>query len=248
MLELTKNFYHQELLKNKEALNYLQTVRKISFDTIKKFQLGLATKDNQNFYRYLLKKRISLDLFFELKLLIKNKVFVADFFQDGFIIPVYYHNYVIHFYKNNYHNEIKKFNPKYRALPNLTNTNIFFMPYGFNLAKPYILQMKKIIIHEGFFDLINCFNHGIKNVVGLISLTIGISQPMINFLKENNITVIIGFDNDATGLKQSQRIKNELTALNISAVIKTIPFKDCKDADDVLKKHGFYAYQKIYLL
>ncbi|MEZ0180370.1 toprim domain-containing protein, partial ['Camptotheca acuminata' phytoplasma] len=58
-----------------------------------------------------------------------------------------------------------------------------------------------------FFDLINCFNHGIKNVVGLISLIIGISQPMINFLKQNNITVIIKFDNDTTGIKQFNSLR-----------------------------------------
>ncbi|MEZ0180323.1 hypothetical protein AB6A63_01690, partial ['Camptotheca acuminata' phytoplasma] len=137
--------------KNKEALNYLYAIRKISFDTNKKFQLGLATKDNQNLYHYLLKKSVPLDLFFDLKLLIKNKVFVAYFFQDGFIIPVYFRNHVIHFYKNNYHNKITRLNPKYRTLPNLTNTNIFVIPYSFNIARSYILQMKKNIIHEFFF-------------------------------------------------------------------------------------------------
>ncbi|MDV3196178.1 MAG: toprim domain-containing protein, partial [Candidatus Phytoplasma stylosanthis] len=105
----------------------------------------------------------------------------------------------------------------------------------------------KMVVHEGFYDVINCHQHGIKNAVGIITVTNYFSDWMIKFLIENQIKVVLGLDNDETGKKNSFRLKQQLDNNHIRNEIKQIVLSDCKDADDILKKYGSDCYIRTYL-
>ncbi|MDO8005603.1 toprim domain-containing protein, partial [Candidatus Phytoplasma australasiaticum] len=101
--------------------------------------------------------------------------------------------------------------------------------------------------HEGFFDVLQSYQNQIKNVIGLITVSNNFSPFILDFFKKYQIKVILGLDNDETGLKTAHRLSQQLKRLNIENYIKTIPNHDCKDADELLRKYGLKTYQKIYL-
>ncbi|MDV3196172.1 MAG: hypothetical protein Q8885_01415, partial [Candidatus Phytoplasma stylosanthis] len=184
-LEKIKIFYHQQLLKNKFALNYLCQERKIKLSTIKKFQLGLALNNNQQLFCLLKNKMCEiLNTALKLDLIKHSKNFYFDSLVDCLVIPVLNEGKVTHFFKHNYHLPITQYQPKYKALKKIIDIPIFYFPFGFSFAKETILKTKKMVVHEGFYDVINCHQHGIKNAVGIITVTNYFSDWMIKFLIE----------------------------------------------------------------
>lgn len=249
LLNKVRDFYKVELYSDSKVLKYLIETRKLNIKTIQDFNLGLTNKNNNQLYIWAKKnkyvdKLLSLDLLKEQK---KEPCFIYDSLVDCLVIPIEFKNNTTHFYKNNYYQEITQFNPKYKAIKNINNIPIFYFPYGFSKAWPTIEKTKKMIIHEGFFDVMNCHQNGIKNVVGMITITNYLSHQVINILKKYNIDVIIGLDNDESGNKNSIRISQQLKDNNINVEIKNISLPDCKDADDILKKYNLNTYKKIYM-
>ncbi len=51
--------------------------------------------------------------------------------------------------------------------------------------------------------MISCWQHGIKNVVGLICVSQLLFQSQMDILKKEAIKVIIALDNDETGRKRN---------------------------------------------
>ncbi len=137
------------------------------------------------------------------------------------------------------------------SLPDFSNTPTFFFSYRFFEALPFIKVTKKVYIVEGFFDVIQSWNHGIKNVIGTIIIANEMSKAQINILKKNNIQVIVIPDNDKneTGYKKANLIYNQLKEEQISCKfcpIKAPYNKTCKDVDDLLKQRGTDAFYESF--
>ncbi|MDO8031771.1 toprim domain-containing protein [Candidatus Phytoplasma australasiaticum] len=241
------HFYQKQLWANPAALNYLLTQRQLDLFLIKQFQIGFANKNNQSLLNYLQEQKADLTPYFAVDLLRKNPQFSYDGCLNCWLIPVFNENEeIIHFYRHHYPAELP-YRPKYQALRNLTNQTIFSIPYGFHYAKKAILDTKTAILHEGFFDVLQSYKNQINNVIGLITVSNNFSSFILDFFQKNQIKVILGLDHDETGLKTAQRLSQQLKRLNIENYIKTIPYADCKDADELLRKYGFETYQKVYL-
>ncbi|MDV3172997.1 MAG: toprim domain-containing protein [Sweet potato little leaf phytoplasma] len=241
------HFYQKQLWANPAALNYLLTQRQLDLFLIKQFQIGFANKNNQSLLNYLQNQKVDLTPYFAVDLLRKNPQFNYDGCLNCWLIPVFNENgEIIHCYRHHYPAELP-YRPKYQALRNLTNQTIFSIPYGFHYAKKAILDTQTAILHEGFFDALQSYQHQINNVISLITVSNNFSPFILDFFQKNKIKVIIGLDNDETGLKTSQRLSQQLKRLNIENYIKTIPDADCKDADELLRKYGLETYQKVYI-
>ncbi|MHA0850113.1 MAG: hypothetical protein ACVC7N_2700 [Candidatus Phytoplasma australasiaticum] len=241
------HFYQKQLWATPAALDYLLKKRQLNPLLIKKFQIGFANKNNQNLLNYLANQQADLMPYYAVDLLRKNPKFSYDGCLNCWLIPVFDENgQIIHYYRHHYPAELP-YRPKYQALRNLTNQTIFSIPYGFHYAKKAILDTQTAILHEGFFDVLQSYQNQIENVIGLITVSNNFSPFILDFFKKYQIKVILGLDNDETGLKTAFRLSQQLKRLNIENYIKTIPHYDCKDADELLRKYGLKTYQKIYL-
>ncbi|WP_323847959.1 MAG: toprim domain-containing protein, partial (plasmid) [Phytoplasma sp.] len=241
-------FYHESLLNNSNMLNYLMSKRKITLETIQTFKIGYSDKNNNKLLKLFREENKEHLLLFDLIKYNQKQNFYYDSLTDGFVLPVFHHETsdIKHLYKYNYQ-AITPFNPKYKALINQNPDSIFYYPYGFFQAQQTILETQTMIIHEGFFDVISCHQNDIKNVVGLITIKSYLSKSMVDFLKTNHITVIIGLDDDESGLINSLRLKQQLDNENIPNIIKQIPSHyPFKDADDLLRNDNSNLYKKIY--
>ncbi|MDV3163530.1 MAG: toprim domain-containing protein [Pigeon pea little leaf phytoplasma] len=255
-----RDYYHYLLINNDNVgLVYLNKKRGLKLSTIKEFNLGYAPTTAKplsfQLVNYAQKQKMDLHKLGEYGLLKERmnqegKKYYHDTFQGSIIIPIEngygktFHFYQNHFQASNY------FRPKYQALPNFSQTPTFNLSYRFFEALPYIKQTQNLIIHEGFFDVISCWQHGIKNVVGLICVAQLLSQAQIAILKKEQIKVIIALDNDETGRKRSEVLGKQLQEANIRYEIRHIlaPYAEtCKDADDLLRQYGYLAYQKCFL-
>ncbi|MCQ9618425.1 MAG: Toprim domain containing protein [Candidatus Phytoplasma pruni] len=259
-----RDYYHYLLTSNRNnessnGLEYLTQKRKLTLETIKEFKLGYAPLSNKPLsfllINFLKKKNIDTTKlveygFIKEKTNQQNKKYYHDTFHGHIIIPIENgYNKTFHFYQNNFR-EVFDFQPKYQSLNNFSQTPTFHFSYRFFEALPYIKRTKTIIIHEGFFDVISCWQHNIKNVVGLICVTQLLSQAQMDILKKEEIKVIIALDNDETGRKRNKTLGEQLKEQQIPYEIRRIlpPYdKTCKDVDDLLRQYGKEAYQKCFL-
>ncbi|MDV3166610.1 MAG: toprim domain-containing protein, partial ['Waltheria sp.' little leaf phytoplasma] len=255
-----RNYYHYLLINNDNTgITYLTQKRKLKLSTIKEFRLGYApTTDKPLSFRlvnYAQKQKMDLHKLGEYGLLKARNTkagqkYYHDTFQGSIIIPIENRNQqTFHFYQNHFR-PVAYFQPKYQALTNFSQTPTFHFSYRLGQALPWIKQTQTLIIHEGFFDVISAWQHGIKNVVGLICVAQLLSQSQLAILKKEQIKVIIALDNDETGCKRSEVLGAQLKAHQIPYEIRRIlpPYSDtCKDADDLLRQYGYLAYQKCFL-
>ncbi|KND62643.1 toprim domain-containing protein [Candidatus Phytoplasma phoenicium] len=259
-----RDYYHYLLITNRNnesqpGLTYLTQTRKLTLETIKEFKLGYAPLTNKPFsfrlINYCKKKNINIDQlvaygFIKEKFYQQDKKYFHDTFHGSIIIPIENGSHqTFHFYQNHFR-EVSYFQPKYQALTNFSQTPTFHFCYRFFEALPSLKQTKTIIIHEGFFDVISCWQNGMKNVVGLICVTQLLSQSQLEILKKEKMKVIIALDNDETGQKRSEALGKQLTSQAIPYEIRRIlpPYdQTCKDVDDLLRQYGKEAYQKCFL-
>jgi DNA primase len=265
-----RDFYHQKLIMNYNnesfvGLEYLTKTRKLSLDTIKEFKLGFAPLNDRPLSFQLinyLKKQQSFNETNLLKYgLIKQRhredgtSYFHDSFCGSIIIPIEngnsktFHFYENHFRQIEYKNGYKQ--KKYKSLPRFSNTPTFFFSYRFFEALPFIKETKKVYVVEGFFDVVQSWNHGIKNVIGTISILSKMSKAQINILKKNNIQVIVIPDNDKTGYGKANDLFIQLQEEQISCQLFPIKEKynqkqKCKDVDDLLKQHGIEAFYESF--
>lgn len=259
-----RDYYHYLLISNQNneshlGLTYLTQKRKLTLETIKEFKIGYTPLTDKplsfRLINYCQKKNININQLFEYgfikeKTSQQNKKYFHDTFHGSIIIPIENgYNKTFHFYQNHFR-EVSYFQPKYKSLNNFSKTPTFHFSYRFFEALPYIQQTKTIIIHEGFFDVISCWQNNIKNVVGLICVAQLLSQSQLSILKKEKIKVIIALDNDETGRKRSEALGEQLKEQQILYEIRRIlpPYdQNCKDADDLLRRYGKEAYQKCFL-
>ncbi|MFB0638541.1 MAG: DNA primase [Candidatus Phytoplasma solani] len=259
-----RDYYNYLLTANRNneshlGLKYLTQKRKLTPQIITEFKLGYAPLSDKplsfRFVNYCKKKNIDTTKlveygFIKEKINQKGTKYYHDTFHGSIIIPIENgYNKTFHFYQNNFR-EVSYFQPKYKSLNNFSQTNTFHFSYRFFEALPFIKQKKTMIIHEGFFDVISCWQNNIKNTVGLICVTQLLSQSQLEILKKENIKVVIALDNDETGQKRSEALGEQLKEANILYEIRRIlpPYdKTCKDVDDLLRQFGKQAYQKCFL-
>lgn len=90
--------------------------------------------------------------------------------------------------------------------------------YGLNAALPHILREGKVIVVEGFFDVLMAHTAGLKNVVGAFSNTL--SKNQIILLGSITSNVVLSFDSDNAGItgdnRAEENTKKILPDMNIS--------------------------------
>ena len=103
--------------------------------------------------------------------------------------------------------------------------------YGLSFAKQHVKNEDKIILVEGYFDVILPYQQGIKNVVA--SSGIAISNDQARTIKRLTSNVITCFDSDLAGFEATKRAYFILQDLGLN--VKTLSLEEKDPADFVLK-------------
>ncbi len=230
--ELTKFYKYsleQEIKSNKILSKYLEQ-RKITKREIELFKIGFASKSDK-IYDYLLKRGFEEKDILKVGILRNNEGKLNSIFFNRIIFPILDENGdTLGFSGRNFKKEdnIKYLNSSENKV--FRKSNIL---YNLNLAKKSIIQRKKVIIVEGFMDVIALNKIGIENVIATMgtALTVNHVKKIQNFT--NN--VILSFDSDKAGINASIQSYTKFSEMNFSTKFYWLS-NGIKDFDELVNE------------
>ncbi len=231
---IASEYYHYVLTKHQageKAREYLKK-RGLSEKIIQTFQLGFAPMSGHDLLNYLLKKKkCRAEDILAAGLFIERQGRLFDFFRDRVMFPLIdSRDNVLGFAGRILHADMNA--PKYI---NTRETLIYHKGehvYGFNITKEAIRKANQVIIVEGEFDAISCFQNGIANVVAVKGTALTESQ--VSLLSRFTAKVTFCFDGDKAGQEAIKRSLTIVEKKGVSATVIEIP--NGKDPDEALHK------------
>lgn len=231
------HFFHSNLMKNQNALNYLNK-RGINDKIIKQFGLGYALDNWNALHNHLLSKGYNNEEIEELGLIGKrsDNNGYYDKLRNRIIFPIIdTRSRVIGFGGRVLDNTM----PKYLNSP---ETPVFKKGdhlYNLNLLNKWS-NRKRILLVEGYMDVIALFNKGINYSVA--SLGTALTDNQAKLLKRYGENVYICFDSDMAGRNATSKAIQILLNQGISP--KIVNLENYKDPDDFLRIEGLEEFEK----
>ena len=228
--EISAEFYHQNLYKTtaKIAQEYIKK-RKLNQETLEAFQIGYSGRVDE-MYKFLREKGFGEKEILESGLVIKNdNGTYKDRYRNRLMFPICdVRGRVIGFGGR----VLDDSKPKYINSPE----NIVYSKgrhlFGLNIAKKE--SAKKILIVEGYMDVISLHQRGIKNVVGALGTALTEQQGWL--LRKTTEQVILGFDADGAGQNAIARSMEILQ--NMGCDMRVLQIEGAKDPDEYIIKYG----------
>ncbi len=225
ILEKVNSFYISNLFKNKKAYEYLKQ-RGLFDSTIEKFQLGYAPSSSEQFKFF---KNANLNKKDLIELGVLNESGEYPRLIERITFPIFSQSgKIIAFGGRTISNHPAKY-------INFTNTKIFNKSktfYGFNFAREHILRSKKIIITEGYMDVIMLHQAGIQNAVA--TLGTALTKEHLPILNKLNPKVIISYDSDNAGINAALKASKLLYKEYFDGGV--VLFDEGEDPADAVKK------------
>lgn len=238
ILAVATSFYQHTLRQpqGEVALTYVKNTRKLTEETIGKFQLGYAPPGWETLYRYLVEqKRYPLALVEQAGLIKPRKSGSGyyDQFRDRLMIPILDpQGRVIAFGSRTLGTD----EPKYLNSPDTPLFDKSKTLFALDKAAVNISKQDQAIVVEGYFDAIAFHAVGINNVVA--SLGTAFSQFQLKQLLRytESKRVIFNFDSDQAGINATQRAIAEIADLVYGGQVqlKILNLPAGKDADEFL--------------
>ena len=232
------NGYFQDILHNTDqgkaiGLSYFKE-RGFTDETIKKFQLGYALDEWNAFTEEALKQGYQLEFLEKTGLTIVKEERTFDRFKGRVLFPIHsMSGRVLGFGGRILSNDKKA--AKYLNSPESDIYHKSKVLYGIYYAKQSIAKEDNCFLVEGYTDVIQMYQAGIKNVVSSSGTALTPGQiRLINRLTKN-ITVL--FDGDAAGTRASLRGIDLILEQGMN--VKVCTFPEGEDPDSFAKNNSF---------
>lgn len=237
MYDLSLKFYQNNInsLYGKDAKEYLYK-RGINDELIKHFKIGLSLLEKDKLTKILIEKNYTKK---EMEIYGLGNGF-NDLYINRIMFPLFdVSSRVVGFSGRIYNSSSDS---KYI---NTKETPIFKkgeMLYNFYDAKDFVRLEKKIIIVEGFMDVIRLYSVGIKNVVALMGTSL--TKEQISLLKRLSNNVYLSLDGDEAGLKAMANIGGVLEENGFN--VRIIKLSSGLDPDEFVLKYKKEGYMALY--
>lgn len=226
-------------LKNYEASQKTQLYlknRMLSDKTIRSYGIGYSKDSWTDLYDHLTKMGYREDELLELNLISKSKNGnCIDRFRDRVMFPIINRNNRIIGFGARTFGDAK---PKYL---NSRETPIFHK--GSNVFNINIISREsareRIILVEGYMDVISLYNSGINYSVASLGTSLTIDQA--NIIKKMAKDIYICYDSDSAGINATSRAIDIF--LQASVKPKIIELEGGLDPDDFIKKYGVEGFE-----
>ncbi len=228
--EFASNYYHENLYKpqSKAVQEYIKS-RKLTNNTLKAFKLGFSGRYDE-LYRELVKQGFNEVEILESGLVNKNeKGQYIDRYRNRLMFPISdVRGRVIGFGGR----VLDDSKPKYINSPE----NVVYSKgkhlYGLDVAKKH--DTKKIIIVEGYMDVISLYQRGVTNAVA--SLGTAMTNPQGWLLRKISEQIVLSFDSDEAGTTAKLRALDILQSMGCD--VRVINMEGAKDPDEYIIKYG----------
>ena len=233
--EFTAEFYHQNLYKPtaKIAQEYVKK-RRLNQETLEAYRIGFSGKFDE-LYKALKKQGFEDKEILESGLVNKNdNGTYIDRYRNRLMFPICDVRGKVIAFGGRVLDDSK---PKYINSPE----NIVYSKgrhlFGLNVAKKY--AEKKLLIVEGYMDVISLHQRGIRNVVGALGTALTEQQGWL--LRKSTEQVILGFDADGAGQTAIQRSMDILQKMGCD--MRVLQIEGAKDPDEYIIKFGEARFQ-----
>jgi DNA primase len=124
--------------------------------------------------------------------------------------------------------------PKYLNSPETAVFGKGKLLYGLNWAKNSIRKDERVLVVEGFFDVIRLMAAGVESVVAPMGTALTDAQAGI--LRKYTRNAFLLYDSDQAGLKATFRSGDELLSQGMTVSVVTLP--EGEDPDSFVSEHG----------
>lgn len=237
MYDLSLKFYQNNINSSygKDAKEYLYK-RGINDELIKHFKIGLSLLEKDKLTKILLEKDYTKK---EMEMYGLGNGF-NDLYVNRIMFPLFDVSSKVVGFSGRIYNSSS--DSKYI---NTKETPIFKkgeMLYNFYEAKDFVRLEKKIIVVEGFMDVIRLYSVGIKNVVALMGTSL--TKEQISLLKRLSNNVYLSLDGDEAGLKAMANIGSVLEENGFN--VRIIKLSSNLDPDEFILKYKKEGYMALY--
>lgn len=235
--EFTAEYYHQNLYKPQAKMGqeYVKK-RQLSNETLKSFRIGFSGKFDE-LYKELKKQGFEEKEILESGLVNKNdRGQYIDRYRNRLMFPICDVRGRVIAFGGRVLDDSK---PKYINSPE----NVVYSKgrhlFGLNVAKKG--DTKKLLIVEGYMDVISLHQRGITNVVAPLGTALTEQQGWL--LRKNAEQIILSFDSDEAGLQAKLRALDILQ--NMGCDLRVLQIDGAKDPDEYIVKYGNARFKNI---
>lgn len=233
--EFTAEFYHQNLYKPtaKIAQEYVKK-RRLNQETLEAYRIGFSGRFDE-LYKALRKQGFEDKEILESGLVNKNdNGTYIDRYRNRLMFPICDIRGKVIAFGGRVLDDSK---PKYINSPE----NIVYSKgrhlFGLNVAKKY--AEKKLLIVEGYMDVISLHQRGIRNVVGALGTALTEQHGWL--LRKSTEQIILGFDADGAGQTAIERSIEILQKMGCD--MRVLQIEGAKDPDEYIVKFGEARFQ-----
>ncbi|MBC8345853.1 MAG: DNA primase [Candidatus Marinimicrobia bacterium] len=238
--QLATDLYHKALFSNRgeEAKKYLLD-RGLSEASLKLFKVGFAPTGSSFLWNAVKTKDYTREVLEKSGLFGFSNNDVYDRFRSRIMFPI-----------SNASGKIIAFGgrvfgtddpAKYMNSPETPLYRKSEIFYGLNLTRDNIRKSESAILVEGYTDLIQLFQAGIKNVVAVSGTAF--TEKHVQQIRRFSSKVYLAYDGDSAGIKAALRAGYVLLKGGVEPHIIEIP--DGMDPDDWIQKDGGKEFKSI---
>jgi DNA primase len=124
--------------------------------------------------------------------------------------------------------------PKYLNSPESPTFSKGRLLYGLNWAKQAARRDERMLVVEGYFDVVRLIGAGVESVVAPMGTAL--TEDQAKLIRRYTTRVFLLYDSDKAGLKATFRSGDELLRQGASVQVVTLP--DGEDPDSFVRAHG----------
>ena len=222
-----QRFYQHNLKENKKAIEYLKE-RKMPAQQVVEFGMGVSPDSFSATYEFLLKEGFSKSEILGAGLgvqkdLAEGKIY--DRFRNRLMFPIYdgQGNLVGFGGRTLGEDDAKYINSAEGPLYHKSK-----ILYGLHYAKEEMREQKKVIMVEGYFDVIACHRIGMKNVIAVSGTAL--TEEHVKILARTCESVLLCLDQDRAGKAAAERAFHLLSKEGLLVEVVSLEQKDPDEA------------------
>lgn len=239
ILTQASDLYQQQLKTSERAINYLKQ-RGLSGEIARLFKIGYAPDEWGFLTDKLGTSKQALASLVKTGLIVNkdsNKSY--DRFRDRIIFPITDQRGRIIGFGGRI---LDKGEPKYLNSPENAVFHKGYELYGLYECKQALRQIERIIVVEGYMDVVALAQHGINYAVA--SLGTATTSEQIQKALRTTHEIVFCYDGDNAGMKAAWRaLENTLTVIRDGKIAKFLFLPEKEDPDTMIRKEGKEAFE-----
>ena len=240
VLQHASELYQQQLKTSDRAVNYLKQ-RGLSGEIAKRFKIGYAPEGWDFLVSKIGKTSNDLDALQKTGLIvIKDNNKTYDRFRDRIIFPITDQRGRIIGFGGRI---LDQGEPKYLNSPENAVFHKGFELYGLYETKQALRKIERIVVVEGYMDVVALAQHGIDYAVASLGTATTTEQIQKTFRTTHEI--IFCYDGDTAGKKAAWRaLENTLSVIRDGMVARFLFLPEKEDPDTMVRKEGKEAFEQ----